>query len=159
MVIEFPESTWDTRLVLLQEAIVQRFGFIACVVESRKSSRASYKNSYHHHHQYVHVTGRSLNVNLLKLYYFYRTQGFYIFAGNIFILIPSTPCSRLQEKTPQTSSNSESRFYGSQQSPRRYNLNSDVVCSPHEEYITRHVYGTKRDYNGADSRVCVIFLL
>ncbi|KAK6638354.1 hypothetical protein RUM44_008783 [Polyplax serrata] len=126
---EFPESTWDARLVLLQEAIIQRFGFIACVVESRKSARASYRNLYHHHHQYVHVT------------------------GNIFVLIPSTPCSKLKERmVTQTSESVTSRSFGSQHSTRRYPMHSDIACSPHEEYITRHVYGNKKDYNGTDAR-------
>ncbi|EEB16663.1 DEP domain-containing protein, putative [Pediculus humanus corporis] len=126
---DFPESSWDARLVLLQEAIVQRFGFIACVVESRKSVRASYRNLYNHHHQYVHVT------------------------GNMFILIPSTPCSKLKERMVQNSISVGSRsFDHHQQSSRKYPIQSDVACSPHEEYITRHVYGNKKAYNESDSR-------
>ncbi|XP_054266200.1 GATOR complex protein Iml1 isoform X3 [Macrosteles quadrilineatus] len=45
---EFPEETWGQRLVLFQEAIAVKFGFIACSADS---------GSQHHHHQYVHLTG------------------------------------------------------------------------------------------------------
>ncbi|CAH2990811.1 unnamed protein product [Chilo suppressalis] len=56
----FPEDTWLERLFLFQEAIVGRFGFIKCTVES--TSHAAGVGD----HLYVHVT------------------------GNMFILIPTT---------------------------------------------------------------------
>ncbi|XP_022819867.1 GATOR complex protein DEPDC5 isoform X5 [Spodoptera litura] len=56
----FPEDTWLERLFLFQEAIVGRFGFIKCTVEST-SHEAGVGD-----HLYVHVT------------------------GNMFILIPTT---------------------------------------------------------------------
>ncbi|XP_032513466.1 GATOR complex protein Iml1 isoform X2 [Danaus plexippus] len=56
----FPEETWLERLFLFQEAIVGRFGFIKCTVES--TSHAAGVGD----HLYVHVT------------------------GNMFILIPTT---------------------------------------------------------------------
>lgn len=45
---EFPEETRAQRLVLFQEAIAIRFGFIACVQES---------GNQHQHNQYIHLTG------------------------------------------------------------------------------------------------------
>uniref|UniRef100_A0A1B6F1V2 DEP domain-containing protein n=1 Tax=Cuerna arida TaxID=1464854 RepID=A0A1B6F1V2_9HEMI len=45
---EFPEESWGQRLILFQEAIAVKFGFIACSVES---------SSHYHHHQYIHLTG------------------------------------------------------------------------------------------------------
>ncbi|XP_050666491.1 GATOR complex protein Iml1 isoform X3 [Leptidea sinapis] len=56
----FPEEQWPERLFLFQEAIVGRFGFIKCTVES--TSHAAGVGD----HLYVHVT------------------------GNMFILIPTT---------------------------------------------------------------------
>lgn len=60
--IGFPEESWPQRLFLLQEAIVGRFGFIKCTVES-----TSHISGGVGEHLYVHVT------------------------GNMFILIPTTP--------------------------------------------------------------------
>ncbi|KAJ2952641.1 hypothetical protein O0L34_g6972 [Tuta absoluta] len=57
----FPEDTWLERLFLFQEAIVGRFGFIKCTVESTHENAAGVGD-----HLYVHVT------------------------GNMFILIPTT---------------------------------------------------------------------
>jgi len=45
---EFREDTYAQRLFLFQEAILQRFGFVACVVENVEHDR-----------QYVHVTGNA----------------------------------------------------------------------------------------------------
>jgi len=72
LISEFPEETWDQRLFLFQEAIVERFGFVRCTVESSSvsspTSNSSSSSSLAHQHQYVHLT------------------------GNMFILIPSQPC-------------------------------------------------------------------
>ncbi|CAH0720683.1 unnamed protein product, partial [Brenthis ino] len=62
----FPEETWLERLFLFQEAIVERFGFIKCTVES--TSHAAGVGD----HLYVHVT------------------------GNMFILIPTTVKAELK---------------------------------------------------------------
>ncbi|KAL0893744.1 hypothetical protein ABMA27_013885 [Loxostege sticticalis] len=70
----FPEETWLERLFLFQEAIVGRFGFIKCTVES--TSHAAGVGD----HLYVHVT------------------------GNMFILIPTTVKSEqraLRAKPPK----------------------------------------------------------
>lgn len=45
---EFREDTYTQRLFLFQEAIVQRFGFVPCLVEGTETD-----------HQYVHVTGNA----------------------------------------------------------------------------------------------------
>ncbi|XP_076220694.1 GATOR complex protein Iml1 isoform X2 [Nomia melanderi] len=45
---EFREETCAQRLFLFQEAIVQRFGFIPCLIESTEND-----------HQYVHMTGNA----------------------------------------------------------------------------------------------------
>ncbi|XP_017880905.1 GATOR complex protein DEPDC5 isoform X6 [Ceratina calcarata] len=45
---EFQEETHAQRLFLFQEAIVQRFGFVPCLIESTESD-----------HQYVHMTGNA----------------------------------------------------------------------------------------------------
>ncbi|XP_076389057.1 GATOR complex protein Iml1 isoform X7 [Megachile rotundata] len=45
---EFQEETHAQRLHLLQEAIVQRFGFVPCLIESTENG-----------HQYVHMTGNA----------------------------------------------------------------------------------------------------
>ncbi|XP_022197522.2 GATOR complex protein Iml1 isoform X3 [Nilaparvata lugens] len=45
---EFPEDTWAQRLVMFQEEVAYRFGFITCVME---------KENEHHHHQYIHLSG------------------------------------------------------------------------------------------------------
>lgn len=72
IVLEFPEETWDQRLFLFQETIVERFGFVRCTVESSNVSSpvssSSSGSTLAHQHQYVHLT------------------------GNMFILIPSQPC-------------------------------------------------------------------
>lgn len=46
--IEFREDTYAQRLFLFQEAILQRFGFVPCLVENIESDR-----------QYVHITGNA----------------------------------------------------------------------------------------------------
>ncbi|XP_076679614.1 GATOR complex protein Iml1 isoform X5 [Andrena cerasifolii] len=45
---EFREDTYAQRLFLFEEAIVQRFGFVPCLIESTEND-----------HQYVHMTGNA----------------------------------------------------------------------------------------------------
>ncbi|XP_029163767.1 GATOR complex protein DEPDC5 isoform X1 [Nylanderia fulva] len=45
---EFREDTYAQRLFLFQEAILQRFGFVPCLVENTENT-----------HQYVHITGNA----------------------------------------------------------------------------------------------------
>ncbi|KDR15773.1 DEP domain-containing protein 5 [Zootermopsis nevadensis] len=133
---EFPEETWDQRLFLFQETIVERFGFVRCTVDSSSaSSPASGSNNDRnlaHQHQYVHLT------------------------GNMFILIPSQPCQRPHHRSNSLSHIGRSGFGSRQlgiQNSRRYPVHSDSMSSPHEEYITRHVSGKNKDDYGTDMRV------
>ncbi|XP_066997885.1 GATOR complex protein Iml1 isoform X2 [Anabrus simplex] len=126
---EFSEDSWNQRLFLFQEAIIERFGFIPCTVETRGISSPSLaNNSVSHHHQYVHLT------------------------GNVFILIPSQPCQRPHHRSNSVSQSSGRPVLGSK-GTRRYPVHSDTVSSPHEEYITRHVSGKNKDDYGDDRRV------
>ncbi|XP_037295548.1 GATOR complex protein Iml1 isoform X9 [Manduca sexta] len=68
----FPEDTWLERLFLFQEAIVGRFGFVKCTVESTSHETERGVGD----HLYVHVT------------------------GNMFILIPTTVKS--EQKSSRT---------------------------------------------------------
>lgn len=45
---EFREETYAQRFFLFQETIVQRFGFVPCLIESTEND-----------HQYVHMTGNA----------------------------------------------------------------------------------------------------
>ncbi|XP_046389719.1 GATOR complex protein Iml1 isoform X2 [Ischnura elegans] len=134
---EFPEDTWDQRLFLFQEAIVTRFGFLPCAIESSPArsnssrTRSSTPSSVpaptpnampilsHHHHQYIHLT------------------------GNAFILIPSEPCPHHTDSGPTNLSQTMGNRY----------LSHEVVASPHEEYITRHVSGKNKDDCGPERRM------
>ncbi|KAJ9573996.1 hypothetical protein L9F63_008626, partial [Diploptera punctata] len=84
---EFPEKTWDQRLFLFQETIVERFGFMRCKVEnlnvSSPTANQNTSNSLAHTHQYVHLT------------------------GNMFILIPSQPCHRPHHRNAMSSPHEE----------------------------------------------------
>lgn len=48
MFAEFREDTYTQRLFLFQEAILQRFGFVPCLLENTDNG-----------HQYVHLTGNA----------------------------------------------------------------------------------------------------
>ena len=48
LILEFREETYVRRLFLFQETIVQRFGFVPCLIESTEND-----------HQYVHMTGNA----------------------------------------------------------------------------------------------------
>ncbi|XP_048522891.1 GATOR complex protein Iml1 [Dendroctonus ponderosae] len=111
---DFPEETWRARMFLFQEAIIQRFGFIKCLVESPNNQNSARE------HQYIHAT------------------------GTIFILISNTApksdrsrANSMKENRPNIAST-------------KYSLHADVVPSPHEAYITRHVSGkNKADYDNS----------
>jgi len=99
-------------MFLFQEAIIQRFGFLKCLVETGNNQNASQE------HQYIHAT------------------------GTIFILISA----------PQTERSRANSLKGNrgQSAISKYSLHADVVPSPHEAYITRHVSGkNKADYDNS----------
>lgn len=100
---EFSPETYHERLFLLQEAIVQRFGFILCQVEAVNKTCPSRE------HQYIHAT------------------------GTVFILISSS-APRIRSRVNPAVVN-----------VGKYSRHADVVPSPHEEYITRHVSGKNKD--------------
>ncbi|XP_018898821.2 GATOR complex protein Iml1 isoform X2 [Bemisia tabaci] len=103
---EFPEESWAERLVLFQEAIAIKFGFITCTIEN---------GSRHHHNQYIHLS------------------------GNAFLLIPAAiPCEYSNQTQPRTSSISR-------RSTRQYPVYNELSTSPHQEYISRHVYSSGDD--------------
>lgn len=137
---EFPEDSWAQRLLLFQETIALRFGFIACAMENRGTSpqanrvnRAD-KEQTRHHHQYVHIT------------------------GNMFLLIPSPPCHRTHAQ--DMNSQGKSRRTIGRQPTVEYPTHHDMVSSPHEEYITRHVCGNNsQDEYGPDRKARTLFFL
>ncbi|CAH0554753.1 unnamed protein product [Brassicogethes aeneus] len=103
---EFGPDTSIERLFLFQEAIVQKFGFISCLVEPPSNALNGSRE-----HQYIHST------------------------GTIFVLVSTVaPKSR-----NRINSVNNSRGTG------RYSVHADVVPSPHEAYITRHVSGKNKD--------------
>ncbi|KAL1494319.1 hypothetical protein ABEB36_009934 [Hypothenemus hampei] len=110
---DFSEDTWRARMFLFQEAIIQRFGFLKCLLESPNSQNTSREN------QYIHAT------------------------GTIFILISNT--APKSERSRANSLKDNRQFMSS-----KYSLHADVVPSPHEAYITRHVSGkNKADYDNS----------
>lgn len=115
--------TYLERLFLLQEAIVQRFGFINCMMDVPTNPNATSRE-----HQYVHAT------------------------GTIFILI-SRPASKPRSRVPSVGSKPK-RPTG------RFSVHADVVPSPHEAYITRHVSGkNKDDYDNTRKVVFILCIL
>ncbi|XP_055630377.1 GATOR complex protein Iml1 isoform X2 [Toxorhynchites rutilus septentrionalis] len=114
---EFKKETWSKRLLLFQEAIVARFGFMRCAVETKTGSNQASLD-----YQYVHCT------------------------GNMFILVPN-PNHGLKSrqrlasggnimKKPTNFINRYSASYESQ-------MQSNMFSASHEAYITRHVTAGK----------------
>ncbi|XP_030761534.1 GATOR complex protein Iml1 isoform X3 [Sitophilus oryzae] len=109
---DFCEDSWTDRMFLFQEAIIQRFGFIKCLVESPNRQTTSRE------HQYIHAT------------------------GTIFILISNTASKSNRSRTNSMKERAQRKS--------RYTVHADVVPSPHEAYITRHVSGkNKADYDNS----------
>lgn len=105
-------------MFLFQEAIIQKFGFINCLVEP-----GSNQENVSREHQYIHAT------------------------GTIFILISNSAPKSCRSRT---NSMKENRKHITS----KYSLHADVVPSPHEAYITRHVSGkNKADYDNS-RKVC-----
>ncbi|XP_053687887.1 GATOR complex protein Iml1 isoform X1 [Sabethes cyaneus] len=114
---EFKKETWPKRLLLFQEAIVARFGFMRCAVETKTGSNQSSLD-----YQYVHCS------------------------GHMFILVPNPnhglKCrQRLASggSTMKKPTNFVNRYSASYESQMQNNISS----AAHEAYITRHVTGGK----------------
>ncbi|XP_029721962.2 GATOR complex protein Iml1 isoform X2 [Aedes albopictus] len=114
---EFKKDTWPKRLLLFQEAIVARFGFMRCAVETKTGS-----NQVSLDYQYVHCT------------------------GNMFILVPNSnqglkSRQRLASggSTMKKPTNFINRYSASYESQMQHNIS----FAAHEAYITRHVTGSK----------------
>nr|XP_040227207.2 GATOR complex protein Iml1 isoform X3 [Anopheles coluzzii] len=115
---EFPKETWPTRLLLFQEAIVRRFGFMRCTVETKTGS-----NQVSLDHQYVHCS------------------------GNMFLQVPNPNVGGMRS-TRQRLASGGSNFKKPIAFINRYSASyeSQMVAAPsgHEpSYITRHVTGAK----------------
>ncbi|KAF7279176.1 hypothetical protein GWI33_007586 [Rhynchophorus ferrugineus] len=109
---DFNSDSWTDRMFLFQEAIVQRFGFIKCLIEAPSNQSMSRE------HQYIHAT------------------------GTIFVLISNT--------APKSNRSRANSVKDRPQRTSRYKEHADVVPSPHEAYITRHVSGkNKADYDNS----------
>ncbi|XP_053676014.1 GATOR complex protein Iml1 [Anopheles nili] len=113
---EFPKETWPARLLLFQEAIVRRFGFMRCTVETKTGS-----NQVSLDYQYVHCS------------------------GNMFLLVPNPNMGlRSRQRLASGGSNVKKPIAFINRYSASYE--SQVVTAPggHEpSYITRHVTAAK----------------
>lgn len=112
---DFKKETWEDRMLLFQDEIVRRFGFIPCSCETKTGS-----NEISVDWQYVHVT------------------------GNMFILVPSS-CHSARASLRRlgvVGENNTSPLAGSLGNPKRlknYHSVPQNSVPEKENYITRHV--------------------
>uniref|UniRef100_A0A182PF51 DEP domain-containing protein n=1 Tax=Anopheles epiroticus TaxID=199890 RepID=A0A182PF51_9DIPT len=113
---EFPKETWPTRLLLFQEAIVRRFGFMRCTVETKTGS-----NQVALDYQYVHCS------------------------GNMFLLVPNPNMGlRSRQRLASGGSNFKKPIAFINRYSASYESQMVAAPSSHEpSYITRHVTGAK----------------
>lgn len=108
---DFRKDSWPDRMLMFQDAIVRRFGFISCACETKTGS-----NDISVDTNYVHVT------------------------GNMFILVPS-PCHGIRSSMRRlgigSNGNGSSPTNGSLPSQRK--LKNYYQHQQKENYITRHV--------------------
>lgn len=50
--IAFPKSTWNSRLIMFQEEILKRYGFMPCILEPIQKSNRKFIPT-----QFIHCTG------------------------------------------------------------------------------------------------------
>lgn len=106
---EFRKETFNDRLILFQEAIVARFGFMAAYVETKMgSNEASFDR------QYVHCT------------------------GNMFVLVPS-PHQGLKIRRRLASGSKLKKPTFIKRYPLNNVYTESQNSSPHDTYVTRHV--------------------
>ncbi|XP_035917086.1 GATOR complex protein Iml1 isoform X3 [Anopheles stephensi] len=112
---EFPKETWPTRLLLFQEAIVRRFGFMRCTVETKTGS-----NQVSLDHQYVHCS------------------------GNMFLLVPNPNMGlRSRQRLASGGSNFKKPIAFINRYSASYESQMVAPSSHEPSYITRHVTGAK----------------
>lgn len=125
---DFKKETWSDRMLLFQDAIVRRFGFMSCASESKIGS-----NDISVDWQFVHVT------------------------GNMFVLVPSSchgvraSMRRLGMGNGDISSPMVGSL-GTQKRLKNYYHAQQNSAPQKENYISRHVQngsnGSKDDENG-----------
>uniref|UniRef100_A0A182TBI9 DEPDC5 C-terminal domain-containing protein n=1 Tax=Anopheles maculatus TaxID=74869 RepID=A0A182TBI9_9DIPT len=112
---EFPKETWPTRLLLFQEAIVRRFGFVRCTVETKTGS-----NQVSLDYQYVHCS------------------------GNMFLLVPNPNMGlRSRQRLASGGSNFKKPIAFINRYSASYESQMVAPSSHEPSYITRHVTGAK----------------
>lgn len=112
---EFQKETWPDRLLLFQEAIVARFGFMPSYVETKMgSNEASFDR------QYVHCT------------------------GNMFILVPS-PHQGLKIRRRLASGGKLKKPTFIKRYPLNNVYTESQQITAHDTYVTRHVNLLKND--------------
>lgn len=112
---DFKKESWDDRMLLFQDEIVRRFGFISCSCETKTGS-----NEISSDWQYVHVS------------------------GNMFILVPSSShkARATMRRLGVGGGSNTSPLAGSLGNAKRlknYHLGPQNSVPEKENYITRHV--------------------
>ncbi|XP_058838167.1 GATOR complex protein Iml1 isoform X2 [Topomyia yanbarensis] len=111
---EFKKETWPKRFILFQEAIVARFGFMRCAVETKiGSNQASLV------HQYVHCT------------------------GNMFILVTNSNHGKKSRQRLTSGGSTMTNFINRYSASYESQMQNNTSSAAHESYITRHVTGSK----------------
>uniref|UniRef100_A0A182MHG8 DEPDC5 C-terminal domain-containing protein n=1 Tax=Anopheles culicifacies TaxID=139723 RepID=A0A182MHG8_9DIPT len=112
---EFPKETWPMRLLLFQEAIVRRFGFMRCTVETKTGS-----NQISLDYQYVHCS------------------------GNMFLLVPNPNMGlRSRQRLASGGSNFKKPIAFINRYSASYESQMVATGNHEPSYITRHVTGAK----------------
>jgi DEP domain-containing protein 5 len=124
---DFKKETWADRMLLFQDEIVRRFGFISCACETKTGS-----NMICVDWQYVHVT------------------------GNMFILVPSSchGARATMRRIGMTNGNNVSPIAGSlgtQKRLKNYYTTQQSSVPQKENYISRHVNGSANSKEGGEN--------
>uniref|UniRef100_A0A182NJK6 DEP domain-containing protein n=1 Tax=Anopheles dirus TaxID=7168 RepID=A0A182NJK6_9DIPT len=112
---EFPKDSWPRRLLLFQDAIVRRFGFMRCTVETKTGS-----NQVSLDLQYVHCS------------------------GNMFLLVPNPNTGlRSQQRLASGGNNTKKPIAFINRYSASYESQMVAPTGHEPSYITRHVTGAK----------------
>ncbi|XP_050536568.1 GATOR complex protein Iml1 isoform X2 [Daktulosphaira vitifoliae] len=143
---EYPEDTWLRRLLLFQEVILYRFGFIIC---------NSPPNTESYHNQYIHTTGNMFVLILSDLVNdeeiigtnTVNVGGSVDKDDNDVYTCSSDRVGNSNEDLLEIGSNGDQQLLNQQQLEQHYLQQQQF--SPHMEYVvTRHLYhrsGTNND--------------